>query len=223
MVREVLEGIVSPTVATAVLFEALEESHEAPPETLEDMRRFARGPLGSAVRRKVRSEEAAAIVERVETLFARAAEAESLSVEIVVDSADVTATAQLTVVKSPVPVLVLSGVESFARRLEACLGRDRIATTTVQDAGGLTRAVFAEEPIFVLVDATEPVPIDEVALTGALLRLPDSTTPVIWGSESRTGQDLIRRAERDGVNVVPIARADGIEPLLDLVLSRYAG
>ena len=108
--REVLEGIVSPTVATAVLYEALEESRAAPPVSLEEMHRFARGPLGSAVRRKVRSEEAEAIVERVETLFTRAAEGDGVVLDIVVDTADVTTTAQLTVVKRPVPVLVLSGV-----------------------------------------------------------------------------------------------------------------
>jgi len=228
IVREVLEGVVSPTVATAVLYEALEQSKSAPPQSLEEMRAFAKGPLDSAVRRKIRSEDAEELAGHLDMMFSRAIEGDGIAVDVDFEdgdpeSSDVTATAQMTVVKRPVPVLVLSGQPDFPERLVACLGLDRVHAVAVHDPGGLTRATFAEQPLFVLIDASGPVPIDELVLVGALLRLPDSTTPVLWASESRAGQDLIRRAEREGVPMVSLARSEGIEPLLDLVLSRFAG
>ncbi len=217
----------SPTVATAVLYEALEQSKSSPPQSLEEMRAFAKGPLDSAVRRKVRSEDAEELAGQIDLMFTRAIEGDGIAVDIDfeddAESADATATAQMSVVKKPVPVLVLSGQPDFPERLVACLGLDRVHAVAVHDPGGLTRATFAEQPLFVLIDASGPVPIDELVLVGALSRLPDSTTPVIWASESRAGQDLIRRAEREGVTMVSLARSEGIEPLLDLVLSRFAG
>lgn len=225
IVREVLEGVVSPTVATALLFEALEDAESNPPSSLEEMRAFARGPLDSAVRRKVRHEEASEIAQRVDDLLRRSIEGDGLAIDVefeAPDASDVTATAQMKTVTRPVPVLVVSSQPAFAERLRACLGEDRVEAIAVADAGGLTRAMFAHAPVFVVVDATNPVPIDEAVLTMVLLRSPDSTTPVLWASDSRCGQDLERRAEREGVRVVSIGRGHGIEPLLDLVLSRFA-
>jgi hypothetical protein len=229
IVREVLEGVVSPTVATAVLYEALEQSKSSPPQSLEEMRAFAKGPLDSAVRRKTRTEDAEELAGQIDMMFSRAIEGDGISVDVDFEdedrseNADATETAQMAVVKRPVPVLVLSGQPDFPERLVACLGLDRVHAVAVHDPGGLTRATFAEQPLFVLIDASGPVPIDELVLVGALLRLPDSTTPVIWASESRQGQDLLRRAEREGVTMVSLSRVEGIEPLLDLVLSRFAG
>lgn len=225
LVREVLEGVVSPTVATALLFEALEETQSSPPSSLEEMRLFALGPLDSAVRRKVRGADAAEIAHRVDALFTRSIEGDGLAIDVEFEAeaaSDVTATAQMTTVKRPVPVLVISSQTTFAERLRACLGEDRVEALAVSDAGGLTRAMFAHAPVFVVVDAATAVPIDEAVLTSALMRLPDNTTPVLWASETQCGQDLERRAEREGVRFVSIARGHGIEPLLDLVLSRFA-
>src|SRR5690606_33096143 len=41
LLREALEGVVAPEVATALLFDALERSGQRPPVTLGEMRKFA--------------------------------------------------------------------------------------------------------------------------------------------------------------------------------------
>src|SRR5690349_19595584 len=61
MVREALEGVVSPTLATTLLFEALEASGRPPPATIEEMRAFAHGPLDDAVRKRMRDDDASQI------------------------------------------------------------------------------------------------------------------------------------------------------------------
>jgi hypothetical protein len=223
MVREVLEGVVSPTVATALLFEALESSGQAPPGSVEEMRSFAKGPLNEAVRRRIRDSDASEIRERVDVLLARALDVGSLELDVDVDGEDGAATAQMTVVRDPVPVVVLSARPAFAERLVACLGDDRVETIAVSDEAALSKAVFAHSALVVVLDGVAPAPVDGAALAAALRRLPNGATTILWASETEAGAALRAELDRAGAPVVTLGRADGIEPLLDLVLSRRQG
>jgi hypothetical protein len=227
MVREALEGVVSPTIATTLLFDALEASGKPPPSTIEEMRAFAHGPLDEAVRRRMRDDEASEIRTRVGALFARAMASElplSLDVDVDLgmegDGDDATATAQMTVVKRPVPVVVLSARGEFADRLVVCLGEDRVKTIAVADEAALSKAVFAYSALVVVLDGVMPVPVDEAALAAALRRLPNGATTIVWASETEGGAALAGSLERHGTSVVTLGKSDGIEPLLDLILSR---
>lgn len=235
MVREALEGVVSPTVATALLYEALEASGAAPPDTLEAMKAFAHGPLDEAVRRRMRDDEASQIRARVGELFTRALRHSRLpprgdggdfdldvDVDLGVegDDADGTATQQMTVVKRPVPVVVLSARSEFADRLVVCLGEDRVKTVPVVDDATLSKAVFAYSALVVVLDGAAPARVDLSALAQALRRLPNGATTVVWASESEGGTTLASALDRAGAAAVTLGRGDGIEPLLDLILSR---
>jgi hypothetical protein len=227
MVREALEGVVSPTVATTLLFEALEASGKPPPGTLEEMRAFATGPLDEAVRKRMRDSDASQIRERVGLLFSRALDGEGeADLDVDVDfgqseeESDGTETAQMTVVSRPVPVVVLSGRSEFADRLVVCLGEDRVKTIAVTDETALSKAVFAYSALIVVLDGASPVKVDAVVLAAALRRLPNGATTIVWASETEGGASICSGLERAGAAAVTLGRADGIEPLLDLILSR---
>lgn len=226
MVREALEGVVSPTVATTLLFEALEASGRPPPASLEEMRAFAQGPLDEAIRRRMRQDDASQIRERVGLLFTRALEGDNAELDVDVDfggeddASDGTATAQMTVVSRPVPVVVLSARSDFAERLVVCLGEDRVKTIAVADETSLSKAVFAYSALVIVLDGAAPVKVDEAGLAAALRRLPNGATTIVWGSETEGGAALTSGLSRAGAAAVTLGRADGIEPLLDLILSR---
>lgn len=229
MVREALEGVVSPTMATTLLFEALEASGQAPPRTIEEMRAFASGPLDRAVRQRMRDDDASQIREQVDALFARALarapRTPSVEVELDVeldeeDEADGTETAQMTTVARPVPVVVLTSREEFADRLVLCLGHDRVKTIAVSDEAALSKAVFAYDALVVVLDGASPTSADGAVVAAALRRLPNGATTIVWGSEAEGGVKLANALQRAGAACVPLGRSDGIEPLLDLILSR---
>ncbi len=230
MVREALEGVVSPTLATTLLYEALEKSGGPPPSTLEAMHAFALGPLELALRRRLRDEDASEIRVRIEQLFARSGrsgDAAGLDLDVDVDLAegegtsDATATAQMAVVRRPVPVVVLSAREQFASRLVLCLGEDRVKTIAVSDVAALSKAVFAYSALVVVLDGHSPAEVDAESLVLGLRRLPNGATTIVWASDAEGGARLSGMLEAGGASVVTLGTADGIEPLLDLILSRH--
>jgi hypothetical protein len=223
--------VVSPTVATTLLFEALEASGRAPPATVEEMRAFATGPLAEAVRRKLRDDDASQIHRRVSALFTRALDrkapgtASEVDVDVdldlgVDDDGDTTSTAVMTVVSRPVPVVVLSARSTFAERLVLCLGEDRVKTIAVTDEAALSKNVFAYSALVVVLDGAAPTAVDGASLAAALRRLPNGATTIVWASDADGGAALAGALERAGAAAVTLGRADGIEPLLDLILSR---
>lgn len=237
MVREALEGVVSPTVATTLLFEALEASGRPPPTSLEEMKAFAQGPLDEAVRKRMRDDDASQIRARVGELFTRALHPKSMrpprhdeaemdldvDVELGGDDADRqdgTATTQMTVVKRPVPVVVLSARSEFADRLVVCLGEDRVKTIAVGDEAALSKAVFAYSALVVVLDGAAPTRVEASGLASALRRLPNGATTIVWASDTDGGTALAASLERAGAAAVTLGRTEGIEPLLDLILSR---
>lgn len=227
MLREALERVVAPEVATALLFEALERSGGTPPASVEAARALAGGPLADAVRRRVSATQAAELLEHVGRAF-DPPEGDGVAVEVEVDAAtwdsDIpSATRQMAVVRNPVPVVVLADGESAAERLLLCLGEDRVRAVGVGDDAALRKAVFACSALIVLVDAVAPARVEADALTAALRGLPDNAMAVLWGSETGWARALVPRLEAAGVRLVTLDRREGLEPLLDLVLARFRG
>lgn len=229
LLREALEGVVAPEVATALIFDALELSGRKPPSTLEEARAFAEQSLAQAVRAKVEPADASQILARIDDLFERAINGDGVALDVDIDDAafdddeSSDATTQMAVVQKPVPVVVLGASDAFAERLTACLGDDRVYAIGVCDEGAFRKAIFAYSPLIVLVDGTSPAALDPIALTGALRALPNSAMPVLWGAESGWSRAMLPGLESAGVPMVTIARGEGIEPLLDLVLARFRG
>jgi hypothetical protein len=224
LLREALEGVVAPEVATAVLYDALELAGRKPPSTVEEVRAFVDGALAEAVKRRLGPDDALSIVKHIGGLFSAQGE-EPVSIDVDVDSFgdERPATGQMAVVHDPVPVVVLAASPIFAERLSATLGVERVKSVAARDEASLRRAIATHAPLIVLVDGTDPSSIDPGALRATLSGLPQSALAVIWGSETPWSQSLVPALEADEARFVTLERREGIEPLLDTVLARYRG
>lgn len=228
LLREALEGVVAPEVATALIYDALELSGQRPPKSLEETRTFAEHALAEAIRRKVRADQASEILHTIDELFARAIDGDGVAVDVEIDheawdESDPTATTQMAVVQKPVPVIVLGAGDTFAEKLVVCLGEDRVHTIAVGDEATFRKAVFAYSPLIVLIDGTSPAAVEPRTLTAMLRGVPVSAMPVLWGAESGWSRAVLPGLESAGVPLVTLTRDEGIEPLLDLVLARFRG
>ena len=222
--REVLEGFVSPEVASRILYEALVGAGSAPrslPETLD----FVRGPLTDVMARRADGGTRDEVLSQLESLIGRAIDNDGVAVDIDIDSGTFMAasTQVMTVVREPVSVVVLSSNEQLAERLVMVLGEDRVRTRLVSNDAALRKAAFSESALLVLVDAVHPASVELGALAAAIRGLPSSAVPVLWGSETPFARMIVPKLEAAGASLVTLERSEGIEPVLDLVLARYLG
>jgi len=221
VVREALEGVLSPTLATTLLFEALERWGPAPPETLDQVRAFAMGALDTTVRRRMLVDEADDIRERLERLFAHAPKpSRDDEPTLKILTREIGATQEMLVAPQRVPVVLLASGTELADRLSSSLGRDRVAVFPVSTAETFTKALSVVEAPVVLIDAMHAPRLDPYTARIALRSLRAGTTLVIWGSETLFGQQLAVMLEGAGPTPVELMTREGTSPLFDLVLSR---
>jgi hypothetical protein len=213
LVRDALERALAPAVATSVLFEALERSGRGTPTTREETIRLVRGSLAQILVERLGTREGG---ELIKTLGAKI----SIDEEIRVDFEDFEdgSTAQMMAVARPVTVLVASAAPAFGERLLVVLGEDRVYPMTVTDEAGLRHATFSAAPLVIVVDATKPPDVKPAALASVLRSLPKQTFALVWSQESDYGRELKQRL---GKAALYLDRTEGIEPLLDVILSRY--
>ncbi len=74
-----------------------------------------------------------------------------------------------------------------------------------------------------MLDGVSPTGCDPPAVAATLRRLPDSATIVVWAAELDWSKRARPSLESAGRSLVTLERGEGIEPLLDLVLSHFAG
>lgn len=235
LIREALEGFLTPEVATAILFDSL-ALVPGPPKSLEDARSFVGGALTTIMSRRLRPDEVATITPAVREIIDAAIARDGLDVDIEFDplmsdagvsgegaeAAGSTETQQMSTITRPVPVVVVSESPLFGDRLALCLGEDRVYTTTVGSAAALRKSLFALSPMLVVLDGSAAVGLDIDALSDVLRGFPDNVVAVLWAGETEWGQRLLAHAPRKP-GVVTLERGEGIEPLCDLVLSRFRG
>lgn len=217
IVREILEGALAPSLATAVLFDALDRWGRAIPVDSGEVLELVHGPLGAILAERLGPSERDALVRAIEERLATPGA--ELELEIDLEETEETRTTQMAAVPHPVSVLVASAAEGFAKRLLTAIGEERVYPHTVGDEASMRHATFSVSPLVAVVDASAPPDIRAPALAAALRGLPDRTLAMVWGEDTPYGREL--RARLDGSRVLFLARAEGIEPLLDVVLSRF--
>ncbi|MFW5875901.1 MAG: hypothetical protein ACOCXM_04135 [Myxococcota bacterium] len=213
IMREALEGVLSPKLAQAVLFEALGDSGTLP-STSEDLLQLVRGPVQEAVRKRSGGSEAGAVVERIEDLLGRRTSRPPPNPE------HAEATVAVPTQSRAVPVLVISSGPWFGGRLSAALGPDRVAPVYASDAEGVRAALTDHGATIVVVDATDFPPLEPQVLASVLHQLPTTTTAAIWGADLPYGRRTAFALEEAGVEATSFPRHAGIDPLLDLVRAR---
>jgi hypothetical protein len=225
LVRETLEGTLAPAVATATLFEALDKWGRGVPEDSEQVLELVRGPLFALLQARLGSDNAGEVLALIEERLSAQVAASDLDVDV--DFSDMgddddQRTTQMAAVPHPVSVLVVSSSPVFGERLLTVLGDDRVYPHTVSDEAAMRHATFSALPLIALIDTIHPPATRPPALAAALRALPKQTVAVVWAaSESDYGREARVRIEQGGSGVVFLERKEGIEPLLDLVLSRF--
>lgn len=225
LVRETLEGIVEPAIATSVLFESLSRWGKGVPEGAEEVLQLVRGPLAELLEARLGPAARGALAE-LEAQLGDLVQPE-MDVDVEIDLDDDSAddpnemTTQMAAVKVPVKVLVMAGYGQFAQRLNAAIGAERCHAVTVSSVEELTRTVFRLSPQIVVIDASQPAAIRAQDLSQAIKGLPDAMLSFVWSADSHYGRDLRSQLLQMGCDTMFLDRREGIEPLLDLVLSRF--
>jgi hypothetical protein len=213
LVRQVMEQELEPRAASAIIFEALaaDRANELPSDSVA-LRRFVEGPLRQAAAQRLGQAASNRLVGQIVQSFAGArlapSDANSNTLEVAVGA-------------GPVVVLVLSRSASLAIALRAALGGDRLGVRTVSDAASVARIAPKLRPEITVVDATEPVEDDHEAIVEGLRSLPTTCTCLVWGSRERWGSRMTAALERRQIRFTPVDRVEGVDPLLDLVRSRF--
>jgi len=231
LIREVLEGVLAPRLASVVMFETLADPL---PERPDDLLAVVRGRLNQSLVRRVGLEDANAVVRRIEALLGRSTPGQGTpaagrapepgpgpqaSGARRIDP-DTTQTIPLT--DRPVGVLVVAGGRNLELRLAASLGPQRVAPSSVADEATLRRYAESGAADVLLVDATDFARIDPRVVARTLAVVPPSTARAVWGAELPYGRNVVRACENAGIGCIALGRGEGIEPLLDLVRSRRA-
>jgi hypothetical protein len=214
LIREALEGVIEPSTASGIVFEALEAAGANDlPDGLPALLAFVRGPLATVLGKRVGGAIADEVTERIEQTFER------IDAGYPTSRSDMGSTLELPIGGGPVKVLVVSRSSGLAVRLRAVLGG-----FTTQIANAATPSAAREKaaglvPDLVIVDAAEP--IDEIdALLDVLVDLGGTTTRVLWGEEQPAGARLKRAAANRKTPLTTVDRREGVETLLDLIRSR---
>lgn len=207
VVREVLEGVLSPTLARTLLFDAL-DTLVKPPEEVDQWLAFAQGPLHQLVTHQVGMVEAAEVSERVHTILSallRSPASARRASE---------ATARFERRAGPTRVLVLAPSPRLARMLKAVLGPN-VITMSVVDLPAFEEVVQQLSPSIFLIDLTERMSVEQRAVRGALQKLPPKALVLIWDQGTPEGEALASALTGSGHPVAWVDRSEGVEPLLD--------
>lgn len=221
LVREVLDSALAPSLATAVLFDALDRWGRGVPSSSDEMLELVRGPLAAILAQRLGAESRDQIVSSISERLIALDGAGALELDIDLEDGDDSRTSQMAAVPHPVSVVVVSASDEFAGRLLTAIGDERVYPHTVSDEAAFRHATFSASPLLAIVDGAAPPSISAAALVAALRSLPDRTLAIVWGDETPYGREVRARIESAGDDALFLARSEGIEPLLDLVLSRF--
>lgn len=213
LIREALEGLIEPRIASSVIFEALERGGVVElPSDADELLGFIKGPLRAATTDRVGAASAADAVDRLTEVLQRAlkrpeAAAQSSTVEVPAGA-------------GPVRVLVLGRGTSLAVRLRASLGGDRVAVGAATALSAAEHLIQNLNPELVVLDAVDPIQDSVDGLVSLLGGLPPVCTRLVWGREQPWAERIADSLDAASVSFTPVDRREGVDPLLDLIRSR---
>lgn len=214
LVREALDGVLAPTLASALVFDALAATGgEELPTEAEPLKSFLTSALQPRLSEHLGARMAASLVDQLHTL---------------VDSAlggtpqrkSLGRTANQDVDEGPVRVMVIASEPMLTNRLLAALGPDNITAYRAPTADLAAQILGGLLPPIVLVDALSPLPFSLEELVG-LMRSSDALL-LVWGSDCELGKRLLEILGGPHGSAVGLRPSDGSGPLMDYVLSRRA-
>lgn len=211
IVREGLEGLMEPGLATATVLDAMGELERwadlADPVGVED---FVKGPLRLAVRARLGSVAAADVTDRVCQMLA------------MVRAQTAPDTREVPFAEGPVRVLLLGTSARLGVTLRAQIGGSRLALGHASDLPQARTMLSRLEPEMLVIDASDPPDGNVADLLLLLTEVPQEATIVLFGSEQPWGARVLSMRFRNQAQLLPLERTAGLDPLVDMVLSRRA-
>lgn len=210
LVRETLESVLAPNLASATLFEALEAFGGTLPNTPSDVLAFVQGPLLASLRRR-HGGGADPLIADLARILAPTDVRRDRDLEI---------TREVPLESQQVLVFVLSTSDGLATKIEVALGTHRVATLSYDEAPRFSKAAAFRPPSLVLVDCASFPPIEPSAMPALLAPLPPTTVRGLWGTDTPYGAVLMRQLVDAKSTFTSIDRREGLPPILDLIRAR---
>jgi len=222
LIRETLEGVLHPSTASTVFFEALQETGGALPSTPDEVRALVRGPISRGLAGRIGEDAAASLLAQLHQMLEAIAPAGGRRPRKRPSRHD-EPTQSLTLSEETLPVYVLSGSRAFADQLKATLGPRIMSAVLALDSEMLRARLGQVPPAIVLIDASDFPAIEPTDLVEQLAPLPAHVLKAVWGADLPYGQSVLDAGQRRGVGLTPFDRREGAEPLMDVIRSRRAG
>ncbi len=178
---------------------------------------FVEGPLLSALRDRVDPSCTRQVFGAVHEILATAV-APTQTHRVPRTWAD-EATASVSVLDAPVPVLIIASGPRLAVRLNAALGPDRVHVRSKGTRVAIEDAL-PDGVLVVIVDATDVPLIRPEELLDVLQGAAHDMTLVVWGDDLAYGRRVLDISRRMNRACSGLRLADGMESMLDLILSR---
>ncbi|MEM9072300.1 MAG: hypothetical protein AAGE52_27580 [Myxococcota bacterium] len=209
VIREVLEGMLAPKVAAAVLFSALDSMQEEPLDRNAWVG-FVNGPLRDTLRSRAGEELANDLLGRIGMILGTQAEPAQRP-----QRRSQAPTSRFRTTQGPARVLVVAASGRLARLLKASLG-SQIVPMVLNDPRRLDAFIKDFEPTLLLADVTDPVRFLP-SLPKLSKPLDSDVIAVIWDEETPTGEGLNEGFDAEGRRCVWVNRQEGIDPIVDLI------
>ncbi len=208
--REGLEGVVAPRIASSLLFDALDDAGLAePPEAPDALLSFTNGALRTRLIDTVGETTTDLILTQVGLMLASVLGADPDAH----DRPSRAPTLRQSVEEGPVRVLVVSSSTQLAKRLRMALGPENVSAMHAADPESVSEMVERLLPPIVLIDATTTLPYSLMTLAS---QLHDSQALVlVFGDE-------VAEAVKDAIEDAILLPPRNSELLIDYVLSRRA-
>lgn len=222
VIREALEGVVEPKIATEALFAALadyEPDELSDPDALNTMVTMH---LRAALEKRVGAASANAAIEHVSGLLATilARPAATSDGERATLEWELHSTLEIMRGTGPVQLVVCAGGPRLAKHLLSAVGPSRVTTATVRNAYETKIVVEGMEPEIFVFDGAN-LPADEPdALAAAVKSASANMWIVMWSADMPEERALMAAFERKNVPATSFDREEGIGPLIDLIRSR---
>ncbi|MGE0787126.1 MAG: hypothetical protein AB7S26_15740 [Sandaracinaceae bacterium] len=218
LIRETLEGVLHPSTASTVFFEAISAGGGALPGNAEQALALARGPLKKNLADRLGDDEANTVVTHLEHMLGGSAPQVPRRA-----SRNDEVTQNLHLSDEVLPVYVLAGSARLADQLRAVVGPQAMTPLVIGDPELLRTRVAQIKPGFVLIDGSDFPAIEPSELALTLAKLGGQIVIALWGADLPYGQSVLAEAYEAGCGFTPFDRREGIEPLIDVIRSRRSG
>lgn len=215
LIRETLEGVVHPSTASTLFFEALQTRGGVLPSDTAEALELADGPIRTGLVQRI-GDHGAVVADEIVTIL------RSIGGGAPAPTRNEVVTRAIAISEQSLIVFVLTAAEQLVGQLRAALGPQVMSSVQIADTETLHMRLEQIAPGFVLIDASQFAPIEPSALVQALAQINVDVVKAIWGSDLPYGQAVIDAAQRVDLDVTPFDRREGIEPLMDVIRSRQS-